>query len=91
VACQKRKLTGEWAHHACTAVALAVVGIDEPIPRIVYNIQIVSPNSDADAKAIVENGAKGCPAFKAMERAARIEVNLEHNGKKIHAQVYGVQ
>lgn len=64
---------------------------DEPIPRIVYNIQIVSPNSDADAKAIVDGGANGCPAFKAMERAARIEVNLTYNGKQVHQQVYGLQ
>ena len=64
---------------------------DEPIPRIVYNIEVDSANSDADIKAIVDGGAKGCPAFRAMERAARIEVNVAHNGKKIHEQVYGLQ
>lgn len=64
---------------------------DEPIPRIVYNLQIQSANSDENIKTIVQGGAKGCPAFRAMERAARIEVNIAHNGKKIDEQVYGLK
>jgi uncharacterized OsmC-like protein len=64
---------------------------DEPIPRIVYNIQIKSANSDGDMIKIVQGGASGCPAFQAMERAARIEVTIKHNDKLIHEQVFGVK
>jgi uncharacterized OsmC-like protein len=64
---------------------------DEPIARIVYNIQIKSANSDADMIKIVQGGASGCPAFQTMERAARIEVSIKHNDKLIHEQVFGVK
>ena len=63
---------------------------DEPIPRIVYTVTIDSANSNDDIRTIVQAGAKGCPAFRAMERAARIEVGVVHNGTRIHDQIFGL-
>lgn len=63
---------------------------DVPTPRIVYTIMIESGNSDDDIREVVEGGAKGCAAFKTMERAARIEVTAKHNGKVVLEKVYGL-
>lgn len=62
-----------------------------PIPRIVYRITIESGHSDDDIREVVEGGAKGCVAFKTMERAARIEVTATHNGVIVLEKVYGIQ
>jgi uncharacterized OsmC-like protein len=63
---------------------------DVPIPRIVYKVFVDSGHSDDDIRTIVEDGAARCNAFKAIERAARIELTLEHNGKKILERTYGL-
>jgi putative redox protein len=63
---------------------------DDPIPRLVYKVYIDSTHSDDEIAAIVEDGAKGCLAFKTMERATRIELTLEHNGKTILEQIRGL-
>ena len=63
---------------------------DQPIPRIVYKVFIDSAHTDDDIANIVEDGAKGCLAFRTMERAVRIELTVEHNGKTIVEQTRGV-
>lgn len=63
---------------------------DEPVPRIVYAVSIDSDNADEDIATIVDEGAKGCVAFRTMERAARIELSVEHNGKTILEQTRGL-
>lgn len=63
---------------------------DEPVPRIVYKVSVDSANSDDDIAAVVEDGAKGCLAFKTVEKATRIELTVEHNGKTIVEQTRGV-
>ncbi|HEY4134568.1 MAG TPA: OsmC family protein [Alphaproteobacteria bacterium] len=63
---------------------------DSPIPRIVYKIMVASSQPDADIVKMAEGGASGCPSFKVMERAARIEVTLQHNGKQIFEKTYGL-
>ncbi len=63
---------------------------DEPIPRIVYKVFIDSAHTDDDIATIVEDGAKGCLAFRTMERAVRMELTVEHNGKTILEQTRGV-
>ena len=64
---------------------------DEPTPRIVYRLFIDSSHSDDDIASIVEGGAQGCLAFKTIEKATRIELTVEHNGKIIVEQVRGVE
>ena len=63
---------------------------DVPTPRIVYKVFIDSDNSDDDIRTIVEEGASRCNAFKTVEKAVRIELTVEHNGKTILEQVRGV-
>lgn len=62
---------------------------DEPIPRIVYKVVVESPHTDEEIAGIVEDGAQGCLAFKTIERAARVELTVEHNGKTIVEQSRG--
>ncbi len=64
---------------------------DTPTARIVYSVFIDSGHSDDDIKTIVTDGAKGCVAFKTMEKAVRIELTVEHNGNTILEQTLGVQ
>jgi uncharacterized OsmC-like protein len=63
---------------------------DEPIPRIVYKVSIDSPHSDDEIAGIVDDGARGCLAFKTIERATRIELTVDHNGKCILEQTRGL-
>ena len=62
---------------------------DDPIPRIAYKVIVESPHSDDEIAGIVEDGAQGCLAFKTMERAVRIDLTVEHNGKTIVEQTRG--
>ena len=63
---------------------------DQPIPRIGYMISVKSGHKDDEIVKMVEGGARGCPAFKVMERAVSIEVTANHNGKKIFEKTYGL-
>ncbi len=64
---------------------------DIPTPRIVYKLFIDSDHSDDDIRTIVEEGATRCNAFKTVEKAVRIDLTVEHNGKTIVEQTRGVQ
>ncbi len=64
---------------------------DVPTPRIVYKVMVDSDRSDDDVRAIVEAGAKGCNAFKAVEKATKIELSAVHNGKTIMEKTYGLK
>ncbi|MCZ6636983.1 MAG: OsmC family protein [Alphaproteobacteria bacterium] len=64
---------------------------DVPTPRIVYKVFIDSDNSDDDIRTIVEEGARRCNAFKTVEKATRIELTVEHNGKTILEQTRRVK
>jgi len=63
---------------------------DQPIPRIGYTIFVKSGQKDDEIVKMVEGGARGCPAFKVMERAVSIEVTASHNDKKIFEKTYGL-
>ncbi|MCZ6636986.1 MAG: OsmC family protein [Alphaproteobacteria bacterium] len=63
---------------------------DIPIPRMVYSLDIDSAHSDDDIKTIVTEGARGCIAFQTMERATRIDLTVEHNGKRVLEQTFGL-
>jgi uncharacterized OsmC-like protein len=62
---------------------------DDPIPRLAYKVIIDSPHTDKEIAGIVEDGAQGCLAFKTMERAARIDLTVVHNGKTIVEETRG--
>ncbi len=64
---------------------------DIPTPRIVYKLFIDSDHSDDDIRTIVEEGATRCNAFKTVEKAVRIDLTVEHNGKTIVEETRGVQ
>ncbi len=64
---------------------------DVPTPRIVYKVMVDSDRSDDDVRAIVEAGAKGCNAFKVVEKATKIELSVVHNGKTIMEKTYGLK
>ena len=62
---------------------------DEPVPRIAYTVTVESPHGDEEIAGIVEDGAQGCLAFKTIERAARVDLTVVHNGKTILEQTRG--
>jgi len=64
---------------------------DIPTPRIVYKVIIDSKHSDEDIRTIVKAGCEGCSAFKVAEAATKIELSVEHNGKSIMTQTYGLK
>lgn len=64
---------------------------DIPTPRIVYKVMVDSDRSDEDVRTIVEAGAKGCNAFKAVEKATKIDLSVVHNGKAIMEKSYGLK
>lgn len=64
---------------------------DMPTPRIVYKVFVDSAHSDDDVRTIVEEGTRKCNAFKTVAKATRIDLTLEHNGKTILTQNYGLK
>ena len=64
---------------------------DIPTPRIVYKVFIDSGHSDDDIRTIVMEGTRRCNAFRAVEKATRIELTVEHNGKCVLEQTLGVE
>lgn len=64
---------------------------DVPTPRIVYKIFVDSKQSDDDIRTIVKAGAAGCSAFRVAEAATHIDLSVEHNGKLILKETYGLK
>jgi Predicted redox protein, regulator of disulfide bond formation len=64
---------------------------DVPTPRIVYKVVVDSSQSDDDIRAITEAGARGCNAFKTVEKATKIVLSVEHNGTTIMEKTYGLK
>lgn len=57
--------------------------------RVTFTVTVDSPNSAAEVQKVVDQASQRCTAFVTLERGARIELTLIHNGKKIHERIYG--
>jgi pyruvate dehydrogenase E2 component (dihydrolipoamide acetyltransferase) len=57
--------------------------------RAVFTVSIESPNSSEEIKKLVARASEQCTSFVTFARAARIELTLFHNGRKIDERAYG--
>jgi uncharacterized OsmC-like protein len=57
--------------------------------RATFTVAIESPSSPEDIKKLVARASEQCTAFVTFARAARIEVTVMHNGKKVEERAYG--
>src|SRR5262245_31842221 len=57
--------------------------------RATFTVTVDSPSPSEEVKKIVARASERCASFVTFARAARIELNLMHNGQKVDERTYG--